>query len=84
MPSYGFWALPASASTVVGTIAPRIEAPGANGPSNFMPNQDPNSVESDSARQIRFRGARNRTFFSMRSVFMQPPGGILAPTVTAP
>jgi len=52
------------------TITPRMLAPGVNGPSNFMPNQVPNSVESDSARQTRFRGARRRIFFSMRSVFI--------------
>src|SRR5258706_15789933 len=51
-----------------------MTAPGANGPSNLTPNQVPNSVESDSARQTRFRGARKRIFFSMRSVLMQPPG----------
>src|SRR5215472_8592569 len=74
-PSYGFWALATSAFTVVGTITPRIDAPGSNRPSNFMPNQLPNSVESASARHTRFRGACSRIFFSMRSAFLrQPPG----------
>jgi len=63
MPSYSFWALATSASTIVGAITPRMQAPDANGPSNFMPNQLPNSVEFDNARQTRFRGARDTIFF---------------------
>src|SRR5260370_23014111 len=70
MPSCGFWALATSALTFVVTITPRILAPGENGPSNFTPNQVPNSVESDSARQTRLSGACRRIFFSMRSVFI--------------
>src|SRR5262249_56663884 len=45
-----------------------MRRPGAKDPSNFMPNQLPNSVESASARQTRFSGARRRIFFSIRSV----------------
>src|SRR5260370_41916503 len=69
-PSCGFCALATSALTFVVTITPRIAAPGLNGPSNFTPNQVPNSVESDSARQTRLSGACRRIFFSMRSVFI--------------
>src|SRR5579859_3092046 len=70
-PSYFFWALATSALTVVGTITPRTVVAGVKGPSNFMPNQLPNSVESDNARQTRLRGARRRIFFSMRLVLMR-------------
>src|SRR5215472_8838574 len=70
MPSYFFWPLPTSGSIFVGTITARMRRPGANGPSNFMPNHVPNSVESANARQTRSRGARSRIFFSMRSVFI--------------
>src|SRR5690242_5472015 len=43
-------------------------APTAKGPSNLTPNQLPNSRLSEIARHTRSRGARRRTFFSMRSV----------------
>ena len=75
--SYCFWAAAISALTPVGTMMARMCAPGVNGPSNLMPNQYPNSFESASARQTRGSGARKKTFFSIRSVFMQPPGCML-------
>src|SRR5258708_3351977 len=81
-PSCGFCALGTSALTFVVTMTPRIAAGGMNGPSNFTPNQMPTSVESDSARQTRLSGACRRIFFSMRSVFMQPPGCILSESRT--
>jgi hypothetical protein len=56
-------ALATSASTVVGTITPRMQASGANGPSNFTPNQIPNSVESDSARQTRYPQCAQKNLF---------------------
>ena len=37
---------------------------------NRTPNQLPNSAESVNARQIRSRGARSSTVFSIRSEFM--------------
>lgn len=63
MPSYSFWSLAASV-TGRGRRDHPVHAGAWNGPSNFMPNQLPNSAESASARQMRFRGARNRTYFS--------------------
>src|SRR5216684_3537672 len=68
MPSYGFCILATSWLTVVGTITAVMVAPGANGALKRMPNQLPNSVESERARQTRFSGARRRIVFSMRSV----------------
>src|ERR1700690_54249 len=76
-PSCCFWALPTSASTVVGVSIAFMRAPGAKGPLNFRPNQVPNSVESDKARQTRLRGARRRIFFSIRSVDMRVIGNLL-------
>src|SRR5579859_7455235 len=44
-----------------------MRAPGMKGAANLTPNQVPNSLESDKARQTRLSGARRRIFFSMRS-----------------
>src|SRR5258708_28885531 len=68
MPSYGFLLLATPWLTVVGTITAVMVAPGANGALKRMPNQLPNSVEAERARQTRFSGARRRIVFSMRSV----------------
>src|SRR6266487_2209227 len=81
-PACSCCALPTSASTVVGTMTPRRSAPGANGPSNFMPNQVPNSSASVSARQTRARGARSRIVFSMRSVTTTDIRNLLVAIVT--
>lgn len=74
MPGYSCWALATSSFTFVGTISPRISAPGANGPVNFIPKQVPNPVESDSAVHTLFSGACSRTFFlDSISAPVQPP-----------
>src|SRR5580658_37218 len=68
LPSYAFCLAATSAFTLVGVIDPPIFFPGANVPSNFIPNQVPNSFESLIARQTLARGARSKIFFSIRSV----------------
>src|SRR6266404_7960869 len=68
MPSYGFCILATSWLTVVGTITAVKVAPGEKGELKRIPNQLPNSVESERARQTRFSGARRRIVFSIRSV----------------
>jgi hypothetical protein len=55
-------------------LSRREDAPdrlgGSNGRSDLIPNQVPNSFESDRAFHTRERGARSRILFSMESVLM--------------
>src|SRR5262245_55174380 len=68
IPAYGSCIFATFGSTFVGAIRPVTRAPATKGPSNWTPNQVPNSFASLTARQTRSRGAFSRAFFSMRSV----------------